>query len=187
MRFSPSHPNLLPYLWEETPSIPPTHTFLRFLSSWSSLRIILSPHMALRDLHGLFVLAPVPVHPLPQKIKSRKNGSAPVRSAAIPWSSGCMMLEGIGRRWRMYWSLSQVGDVFLWPLALDPEYLDNVGSGLLESSLMTFMACQPRCLPKGNDILHGKSSLGTACWQTYAGHEDSWKLLTCRHSHRTHF
>lgn len=59
---------------------------------------------------------------------------------------------------------AQVGDVFLWPL--DSEYLDNVGSGLFESSLMTFMACQPWCLPKGNDVVHGKSPLGTACWPT---------------------
>lgn len=77
-----------------------------------------------------------------------------------------MMLEEVGRRWRMYWSPSQLGDVFLCPLAWDPEYLDNVGSGLFESSLMTFMACQPRCLPKGNDTVHGKSPLGTACWPT---------------------
>lgn len=118
-----------------------------------------------------------------KKIKSRKNIGqgqnyksivympCPMRRAAIPWSSGCMMLEGVDRRRRIYWSPSQVDDVFLWPLALDPEYLDNVGSGLFESSLMTFMACQPRCLPKGNDIVHGKSPLGPACCPTSAGHE----------------
>lgn len=99
-----------------------------------------------------------------QNYKSTVYMPCPVRRAAIPWSSGSMTLEEVGRRQRVYWSPSQVDDVFLWPL--DPEYLDNVGSGLFESSLMTFMACQPWCLPKGNDIVHCKSPLGTACWPT---------------------
>lgn len=62
----------------------------------------------------------------------------------------------------MYWSPSHIGGVFLWPLALDTEYLDHVGSGLFKSSLMTSMAHQTRYLPKGNAIVHGKSFLWPA-------------------------